>query len=131
MVQRGPGTGFGPAALRGALEPQRQAGRAMHVERRRWLPVRRRELEVRESPQQLAESDACLEPRQRRSEAEVSMARLNETRLAALLAEPFGAMFSRSAAASRHAEHGTSVLVGLDAEVEVHGSHRAVVEGRS
>lgn len=54
------------------------------------------------------------------------MTRLNETRIGALLNELFGATFSRSAAMSRHAEHGTSVLVGLDADVTVHGDDRAV-----
>ena len=58
------------------------------------------------------------------------MARLNETRISALLTEPLGATFSRSAAASRHTEHGASVLVGLDADVAVHGDDR-VVRGRA
>jgi AraC-like DNA-binding protein len=49
------------------------------------------------------------------------MVRLNETRIGAVLGEPFGAMFSRVAAAARHAEHGTCVLVGLDADVAVTG----------
>jgi AraC-like DNA-binding protein len=49
------------------------------------------------------------------------MARLNETRISALLTEPFGGTFSCSAAASRHAEHGVSVLIGVDADVGVSG----------
>jgi AraC-like DNA-binding protein len=54
------------------------------------------------------------------------MRRLNETRIGALLTEPFGGTFSRSAAMSRHAEHGASVLVGLDADVTVYGDDRTV-----
>jgi AraC-like DNA-binding protein len=49
------------------------------------------------------------------------MTRLNETRISAVLGEPFGATFSRSAAAVRHTEHGACVLVGLDADVAVAG----------
>jgi AraC-like DNA-binding protein len=49
------------------------------------------------------------------------MTRLNETRISALLTEPFGGTFLRSAAASRHVEHGTSLLVGLDGDVAVYG----------
>ena len=52
------------------------------------------------------------------------MTRLNETRIGALLTEPFGASFTRSAAMSRHAEHGASVLVGLDADLVVRGDER-------
>jgi AraC-like DNA-binding protein len=54
------------------------------------------------------------------------MKRLNETRIGALLTEPFGGTFSRTAAMSRHAEHGASVLVGVDADVEVRGDAGAV-----
>jgi AraC-like DNA-binding protein len=49
------------------------------------------------------------------------MARLNETRISAVLGEPFGGTFSRSAAAARHTEHAACVLVGLDADVAVTG----------
>lgn len=54
------------------------------------------------------------------------MARLNETRISALLTEPFGGTFMRSAATTPHAEHGASVLVGLDGGVEVYGDDSAV-----
>jgi AraC-like DNA-binding protein len=54
------------------------------------------------------------------------MARLNETRISALLTEPLGGTFLRAAAASRHAEHGTSLLVGLEADVAVTGDDGAV-----
>jgi hypothetical protein len=54
------------------------------------------------------------------------MARLNETRLSALLTRPFGGTFMRSAATTRHAEHGASVLVGLDCGVEVYDDDSAV-----
>lgn len=47
------------------------------------------------------------------------MARLNESRTSALLTEPFGATFTRVAAASPHAEHAVAVIVGLDSDVEV------------
>jgi AraC-like DNA-binding protein len=47
------------------------------------------------------------------------MPRLNESRIGALLTEPFGAAFSKRAAASLHTEHGTALLVGLDADVTV------------
>ncbi|HEY0477619.1 MAG TPA: helix-turn-helix domain-containing protein [Kofleriaceae bacterium] len=58
------------------------------------------------------------------------MARLNETRIGALLTEPFGGTFSRSAAASCHAEHGTGVLVGLDADVVIDAGG-GLVRGRA
>jgi AraC-like DNA-binding protein len=58
------------------------------------------------------------------------MTRLNETRIGALLTEPFGGTFSRATATSRHAEHGASVLVGLDADVVVYGEDR-VARGRA
>jgi AraC-like DNA-binding protein len=54
------------------------------------------------------------------------MARLNETRISALLTEPFGGTFMRSAATSRHAAHGAGVLVGLDCDVTVRGDDSAV-----
>ncbi len=54
------------------------------------------------------------------------MARLNETRISAVLTEPFGGTFMRSAATTRHAEHGASVLVGLDCGIEVYGEGSAV-----
>jgi AraC-like DNA-binding protein len=47
------------------------------------------------------------------------MQRLNESRIGALLTEPFGAAFTKHASSSLHAEHGTALLVGLDAEVTV------------
>ncbi len=52
------------------------------------------------------------------------MARLNEARVGALLTEAFGVSFTRSAATALHAEHGTAVLVGVDADVVV-GTVRA------
>ncbi len=55
------------------------------------------------------------------------MARLNETRIGALLTERFGAAFVRSAAASAHAEHGTALLVGIDGDVEVGAARGRVV----
>jgi AraC-like DNA-binding protein len=53
------------------------------------------------------------------------MGRLNETRISALLTEPFGGTFMQSAAATRHTEHGASVLVGIDCDVAVHGDEGA------
>ena len=50
------------------------------------------------------------------------MARLNESRIGALLTEPFGATFTKRASSSLHAEHGTALLVGLDADVTVQTS---------
>lgn len=47
------------------------------------------------------------------------MPRLNESRIGALLTEPFGAAFTKRAASTRHSEHGTALLVGLDADVTV------------
>lgn len=47
------------------------------------------------------------------------MARLNESRIGALLIEPFGSALTKRARASRHAEHGTAVMIGLDADVTV------------
>jgi AraC-like DNA-binding protein len=47
------------------------------------------------------------------------MARLNETRIGALLTEPFGGTFSRRAATTLHVEHGTTLLVGVDGDVVV------------
>ena len=47
------------------------------------------------------------------------MARLNESRIGALLTEPFGSAFSKQARASIHAEHGTGLIVGLDGDVAV------------
>ena len=47
------------------------------------------------------------------------MPRLNESRIGALLTEPFGAAFTKRASSSLHAEHGTALLVGLDADVTV------------
>lgn len=58
------------------------------------------------------------------------MARLNETRTGALLTELVGATFVRDTATSRHAEHGTTVLVGVDADVTVVTCDR-VVRGRA
>ena len=56
------------------------------------------------------------------------MVRLNETRIGALLTEPFGATFVRQAAARPHAEHGTAIAVGIDGDVEVNGVRgRAVI----
>ena len=56
------------------------------------------------------------------------MARLNETRIGALLTEPFGAAFVRQAAARPHIEHGTAIAVGIDGDVEVNGVRgRAVI----
>lgn len=56
------------------------------------------------------------------------MARLNETRIGALLTERFGAAFVRQAAAASHAEHGSALLVGIDGDVEVAGAAaRAVI----
>jgi AraC-like DNA-binding protein len=56
------------------------------------------------------------------------MARLNESRTSALLTEPFGAAFTRTAATSPHALHSVSVIVGLDSDVEV-TTARGVVRG--
>ncbi len=47
------------------------------------------------------------------------MARLNESRIGALLTEPFGSALTKRARASLHAEHGTGVMIGLDADVTV------------
>ena len=47
------------------------------------------------------------------------MARLNESRIGALLTEPFGATFSQTAATSTHTEHGVALLIGLDADVNL------------
>ena len=54
------------------------------------------------------------------------MARLNESRIGALLTESFGAAFLRIGAATPHEEHGVGVLVGIDADVEVIAGTRAV-----
>jgi AraC-like DNA-binding protein len=54
------------------------------------------------------------------------MRRLNETRISALLTEAFGGTFSCTAAAGRHAEHGTSLLVGIDADLVVRCDARAL-----
>lgn len=58
------------------------------------------------------------------------MARLNETRISAVLTERIGGAFTRTAATSRHTEHGTLVIVGLDADVAVAGD-AAAVRGRA
>ncbi|MBA3498865.1 MAG: helix-turn-helix domain-containing protein [Myxococcota bacterium] len=58
------------------------------------------------------------------------MARLNESRIGALLTEPFGAAFTKRAASSVHAEHGTALLVGLDADVTV-TTPSATLRGRA
>ena len=47
------------------------------------------------------------------------MARLNESRIGAVLTEPYGASLTTRAATSTHVEHGTAILVGLDADVTV------------
>jgi AraC-like DNA-binding protein len=56
------------------------------------------------------------------------MARLNETRIGALLTEPFGASLTCSARTSLHREHGTAVLIGVDGDVTAAGVRgRAVI----
>jgi hypothetical protein len=53
---------------------------------------------------------------------------LNETRIAAVLTEPFGASLVRAAAAAPHAEHGTALVIGIDGDVIVAGVRgRAVI----
>jgi len=47
------------------------------------------------------------------------MDRLNESRIAAVLTEPFGGWFAYRAATTLHALHGTAVLVGLDADIVI------------
>jgi AraC-like DNA-binding protein len=47
------------------------------------------------------------------------VARLNESRIGAFLTEPFGGTFSIATSTSVHAEHGTTLLLGLDADVVV------------
>jgi AraC-like DNA-binding protein len=55
---------------------------------------------------------------------------LNETRISALLTEHVGATFVYATATSPHAEHGTTALIGLDADVTVVAGDR-VVRGRA
>jgi AraC-like DNA-binding protein len=47
------------------------------------------------------------------------MAGLNETRIGALLREPFGATCTRTAAAGEHVEHGVALLVGVDGDLDL------------
>lgn len=47
------------------------------------------------------------------------MRRLNESRIAALLTEPYGAAFLQSASSRLHVEHGVSVLIALDSDVQI------------
>jgi len=47
------------------------------------------------------------------------MRRLNESRMAAILTEPFGGTFALGSATTLHAQHGTAVLIGLDADVAI------------
>lgn len=47
------------------------------------------------------------------------MARLNETRMSAVLEERLGAAFTTCLIADPHASHATTVIVGLDADVNV------------
>ncbi len=54
------------------------------------------------------------------------MSRLNESRKSALLIEPFGATFTRTAVTSPHSVHAVALIVGVDGDVEV-ATDRGVV----
>ena len=59
------------------------------------------------------------------------MTRLNESRIGAVIEEPFAARVSRSLASTLHTQHGTAILVGLDAPLTVTSPGRAPVHGRA
>jgi len=59
------------------------------------------------------------------------MGRLNESRIGAVLTEAFAVRASTSTVSTPHAQHGTGILVGLDADVTVTGPGGLCVRGRA
>ncbi|WP_426752089.1 helix-turn-helix domain-containing protein [Myxococcus sp. Y35] len=58
------------------------------------------------------------------------MARLNESRMGAVLTEAFAVRASTSTHATPHAQHGAAILIGLDADVELTEATGTRVHGR-
>lgn len=59
------------------------------------------------------------------------MARLNETRVAGVIADAFAIRASTSTTSSMHAQHGAALFVGLDADVVISEPGRPPVRGRA